>query len=114
LVIAVARAIYFAESLITFESVRARSYPAWYMKTRKKAYLPAILLVTLRFTDVAPLIGVQLVRGALLQLYHWYLKLGVGLPTHVPLFPYTSVPTWLMRGAMVGRAGANTVMRTVA
>jgi hypothetical protein len=43
------------------------------MVTRKKAYLPAILLVTLRFTDVAPLITLHLVRRAVVQLYHWYL-----------------------------------------
>jgi hypothetical protein len=72
-VIVVVRAIYFAESLIEFESVRARSYPAWYMKTRKNAYLPAMLLVTVSLVDVAPLIAVQLVRGAALQMYHWYL-----------------------------------------
>jgi hypothetical protein len=82
------------------------------MKTRKNAYLPTISLVTESFADVAPLIGAQRVRDALLQLYHWYLKLCVGLPTHVPRVPYTIVPTWLMRGATVTRAGVNTVMRT--
>jgi hypothetical protein len=43
------------------------------MVTRKKAYLPTILLETLRFTDVAPLITLHLVRRAVVQLYHWYL-----------------------------------------
>jgi hypothetical protein len=79
------------------------------MVTRKKAYLPAILLVTLRFTDVAPLITLHLVRRAVAQLYHWYLKLGVGLPTQVPRVPYTVFPTCRMRGVTVARAGAKTV-----
>jgi hypothetical protein len=64
------RAIYFAESLITFESVRARSLPYWNMVTRRKAYLPAILLVTVRLSDVAPLMALHLVRCAVAQLNH--------------------------------------------
>ena len=84
------------------------------MKTRKNAYFPAILLVTVSLVDVAPVMALHLVRCAVGQLYHWYLKLGVGPPTHVPRVPETILPIWLMRGCEVARAGANTVMRTVA
>ena len=70
LVIVVARTIYLAESLITFESVRARSYPAWYMKTRRNAYLPAVVFVTVNLVDVAPVMALHLVRCAVGQLYH--------------------------------------------
>jgi len=84
---------------VVFESQAVAVVPALLPVTSTATYLPRCADVSLKVLRVAPEIVTQVdgtveraIVTALVQAYHWYVKVGVGKPVQVPLAAVSVLP----------------------